>query len=269
MLAQLQSALAEGETSGFHVPSIADFFPQAIFGEGTFYEFNRVQLIRVVATLVLLTVFFIAAKRATLVPNRFQNVIELILDFVRKNVIDEIFGPERGTKYVSMITTIFLTILAFNLTGVIPGLNLAGTALMGVPLLLALWVFFAYWRAGIQQHGFFGYIKANLFPPGIPWPIYFIVAPIELLQILVIRPASLAIRLVANMVAGHIMLVLCFSATQFFVWEAGPALKGFSVLTLGGGFVFTAFELLVAALQAYIFALLAAVYINMSLEEEH
>ncbi|BDZ42961.1 hypothetical protein GCM10025865_22600 [Paraoerskovia sediminicola] len=84
-----------------------------------------------------------------------------------------------------------------------------------------------------------------------------------------IRPASLAIRLVSNMVAGHIMLALCFAATQYFIFEAAPAMKAFGVLTFAGGFVFTLFELLVAALQAYIFALLAAVYVNMSLEEEH
>ncbi|GIJ00153.1 ATP synthase F0 subcomplex A subunit [Sediminihabitans luteus] len=218
---------------------------------------------------MLLTIFVIAANRARLVPNRFQNAIEMILDFVRVNVIEEIMGTERSKKYVKMITTIFLTVLAFNLTGIIPGLNLAGTALIGVPLLLALWVFVAYWVAGIKKHGFGGYLKANLFPPGIPAPIYVIVAPIELLQILIIRPASLAIRLVANMVAGHIMLVLCFSATQFFLIESSGGMKAFGVLTFAGGFAFTLFELLVAGLQAYIFALLAAVYINMSLEEEH
>lgn len=260
-------AAAEGE--GFHAPSIAEFFPEAIFFAGTPFEFNRIQLIRVIATIVLLTVFVIAARRAKLVPGRFQNAIELILDFVRKFIVEDIMGKERARRYVPMITTIFLTILAFNLTGVIPFLNLAGTSVAGVAILLALWVFVAYWAAGIREHGFFGYLRANMFPPGVPAPIYIILAPIELLQILIIRPASLVLRLTANMVAGHIILVLCFAATHYLLLEATPAMKPIAALTFVGAIGVTLFEVFVSLLQAYIFALLASVYINMSLEEEH
>ncbi len=202
-------------------------------------------------------------------PGRFQNAIEILLDFVRVQIVEEIMGKERAKRFVPMITTIFFAILAFNLTGLVPGLNMAGTARVGLPLVLALWVLVTYWAVGIRRHGLGGYLKSNLFPSGIPWPIYIIVTPIELLQILLIRPLSLTIRLVSNMVAGHIMLVLCFAATQYFVFEAAPAMKAFGAFTLAGGLIFMLFELLVAFLQAYIFALLAAVYINMSLEEEH
>jgi F-type H+-transporting ATPase subunit a len=261
--------LAAAEGGGFHAPSIAEFFPEAIFFAGTPFEFNRIQLIRVIATIVLLTVLVIAARRAQLVPGRFQNAIELILDFVRKFIVEDIMGKERARRYVPMITTIFLTILAFNLTGVVPFLNLAGTSVAGVAILLALWVFVAYWAAGIRQHGFIGYLRANMFPPGVPAPIYIILAPIELLQLLVIRPASLVLRLTANMVAGHIILVLCFAATQYLLVEATPALKPIAALTFAGSIGVTLFEVFVAVLQAYIFALLASVYINMSLEEEH
>ena len=71
------------------------------------------------------------------------------------------------------------------------------------------------------------------------------------------------------MISGHLILVLCFSATQFFLFEAGGALKAASVLSLGAGIAFTLFEVLVAALQAYIFTLLSAAYLNMAVEEEH
>jgi F-type H+-transporting ATPase subunit a len=261
--------LAASEGEGFHAPSISEFFPGAIFFAGTPFEFNRIHLIRVVATVVLLTVLVIAARRAKLVPGRSQNMVEMLLGFVRTNIVEEIMGSERARRYVPMITTIFVTILAFNLTGVVPFLNLAGTSVAGVAILLALWVFVAYWAAGIRQHGFFGYLRANMFPPGVPAPIYVILAPIELLQLLVIRPASLILRLTANMVAGHIILVLCFAATQFLLVEAAPALKPIAALTFVGAIAVTLFEVFVAALQAYIFALLASVYINMSLEEEH
>ncbi|GAB3171994.1 F0F1 ATP synthase subunit A [Myceligenerans halotolerans] len=265
-------AAAEGheDAGGFHTPSLSDFFPSAIaFGE-TLFQIDRIWIIRIVATIVLLTVFIVAARRAKVVPGRFQAAVEYLLSFVRVQIGEEIMGKERAKRYVPMLTTIFFTILAFNLTGVIPGLNLAATSRIGVPLLLALWVFVTYWYAGIQKHGLGGYLKANLFPPGVPWPIYFILTPIELLQILIIRPGSLMVRLVANMVAGHIMLVLCFAATQFFLIDsAGTGLMAFGVLTLPAGIFVTLFEILVGFLQAYIFALLAAVYINMSLEEEH
>jgi F-type H+-transporting ATPase subunit a len=222
-----------------------------------------------VATVVLLAVFMVAARRAKVVPGRFQGGVEMLLDFVRKEIAESTLGKEHARRFLPMLTTIFLSILAFNLTGIITGLNLAGTSRIGLPLLLALWVFVTYWYVGIKKHGLGGYLKANLFPPGIPKFVYLIVTPIEVLQLLVVRPASLSIRLAANMIAGHIMLVLCFAATQFFFLEAAPAMKAFGILSLAGGFAFTAFEILVAALQAYIFALLAAVYISLSLEEEH
>ncbi len=261
-------AASEGE-GGFHAPSITDFFPPAILFEGTPFQIDRIWIIRVLATVVLLSVFIVAARRAKLVPGRFQNVIELILDFVRVQVAEQILGKNDAKKFLPMLTTIFLTILAFNLTGLVPGLNLAGSSRIGLPIVLALWVFATYWWVGISKHGLGTYLKNNLFPPGIPPFVYLIVTPIELLQILIIRPASLAIRLAANMIAGHIMLVLCFAATHFFFLEAAPAMKALGFLSLAGGFAFTAFELLVAGLQAYIFALLAAVYISLSLEEEH
>jgi F-type H+-transporting ATPase subunit a len=75
--------------------------------------------------------------------------------------------------------------------------------------------------------------------------------------------------LMANMVSGHLMLALCFSATQYFIFEAVPAMKGFGALTFAGGFIFTLFEVFVATLQAYIFVILTAVYINLSVSKEH
>ncbi|QAY71676.1 ATP synthase F0 subunit A [Xylanimonas protaetiae] len=264
-------AAADGGEGGFHPPSIGDFFPPAILFEGTPFQIDRIWIIRIVATIALLTVFTLAARRAKLVPGRFQAAVEYLLEFVRVQVAEEILGKAHAKRFLPMLTTIFFSILAFNLTSVIPGLNLAGSSRIGIPLLLAVWVFVTYWAVGIRKHGLGGYLKANLFPPSIkdmPF-LYVIVTPIELLQILVIRPASLTIRLVANMVAGHIMLVLCFAATQFFLVDSGGAMKPFGVLTFAGGIFITLFEVLVAFLQAYIFSLLAAVYINMSLEEEH
>jgi F-type H+-transporting ATPase subunit a len=178
-------------------------------------------------------------------------------------------GAERGKKYVAFLTTLFVTIVFFNMTGVIPFLNIAGTSLIGLPIIMALWVYVMYLSDGVRKHGLGGYLKASLFPPGVPWPIYILLTPIEALQVFILRPATLALRLAANMIAGHLLLVLMFAASQYFLFEATGWLKGFTAVTLASGFAFTLFEIFVALLQAYVFTILSAVYINLSLEDEH
>lgn len=218
--------------------------------------------------MVLIAIFVIAARKAKLVPGRGQNVAEMMLDFVRVNIAEETLG-HNARRFLPMLTTIFFAVLAFNITGVIPFLNIASTSLIGMPIVLALWVYVMYLAVGIKKFGVGGYLKNNLFPPGMPKVLYVLVTPIEALQVFVFRPATLALRLTANMIAGHLILVLCFGATHFFLFSAGGALKAMSALSLTAGVAFTLFEILVAALQAYIFTLLSAVYLNMAVEEEH
>ncbi len=226
-------------------------------------------MVRLIAAAVLLILFMTVASRAKLVPGRVQNAIEMVLDFARVQIAEEILGKEKAAPFVPMLTTIFVSIIFFNITGVIPGLNISSTALIGLPLLLAFWVYVVYLSAGVRAQGIGPFLKNNLFPPGAPAFMYVLLTPIEILQVFLLRPATLALRLTANMIAGHIMLALAFAATQFFLFDAAGVLKAFSALSLVGGIAFTLFEVLVAVLQAYIFALLAAVYLNLSLEAEH
>lgn len=255
-------------SDGFHAPSIAEFFPTALFGDGTVVEFNRVLLIRVIAAVALITVFWVVAARAKVVPGRFQATLEFFVDFVRGQIVEPVMGAE-GKRYLPFLTTLFLSIVFFNITGVIPFLNIASTSLIGLPIVMALWVYVMYLSTGVRRHGLGGYLKNSLFPPGVPKPIYILLTPIEALQVFVLRPATLALRLAANMIAGHLLLVLCFAATQFFFFEAAGALKGMGVVTFTAGFAFVLFEIFVALLQAYVFTILSAVYLNMALEEEH
>jgi F-type H+-transporting ATPase subunit a len=260
---------AEGEGGGFHPPSIVDFFPGPFLFEGTLLEFNRMQLVRLVMAVVLVLLFVLAARRAKVVPGKLQSVAEMALSFVKVNIAEDIIGTEKGRKYANFLTTVFVSILFFNISGIIPGLNIAGTSLIGLPMMLALWVYVMYLGAGIRAHGLGGFLKVSLFPPGVPPFLYVLLTPVEFLTVFILRPATLALRLMANMVAGHLMLVLCFGATHYFFFEAVPAMKAFSALTLVGGLAITLFEVFVAALQAYIFVVLAAVYINLSVSEEH
>ncbi|MDT0166960.1 F0F1 ATP synthase subunit A [Actinotalea sp. AC32] len=264
---QLLAATGE-EGGGFHPPSIAEFFPASFLFEGTPFEMNRIILVRLVAAAVVVVLFVLAARRAQLVPGRGQNLAEMGLDFVRVNIAEETLG-HNARRFLPMLTTIFFAVLFMNLTGVVPFLNIASTSLIGMPIVLALWVYVMYIGVGVRKFGVGGYLKNNLLPPGLPKPLYVLVTPIEALQVFLFRPATLALRLTANMIAGHLILVLCFGATHYFLFEAGGALKIASVFGLVAGLAFTLFEVLVAALQAYIFTLLSAVYLNMAVEEEH
>ena len=176
---------------------------------------------------------------------------------------------ESGRRATPVLTVIFFGVFAMNITGVIPFLNIAGTSLIGLPLIMALWVYVMYLGEGMRKHGVGGFLKGNLFPAGVPKPIYILLTPIEFLQVFVLRPATLALRLAANMIAGHMLLVLCFAATHYFFLEASGAIKGVGVLSFTAGLAFMLFEVFVALLQAYVFTILSTVYINLSLEDEH
>ena len=252
----------------FHGPSIDEFFPPAIFFEGTPFEITRIILIRFIAAAVLILLFWIGTRRMRVVPGRFQSVIEMGLDFARVNIAEDLLGKKDGRRFLPLITTIFFTVLFFNLTGVIPFMNISANATIGMPLVLAVVAWLAFMYAGIKKHPG-AFFKNALFPPGVPWPLYIIVTPIEFVSTFILRPVTLTLRLLMNMVVGHLLLVLFFAATWFFFFGLGGWWALFGAGTLAFGFVFTLFELLVAVLQAYVFALLTAVYIQLALADEH
>lgn len=259
--------LAAGDGAGFHGPSLADFFPPAVLFEGTVFEFNRITMVRIIATAVLVLLFWLAARSPRLVPSRGQSLGELAVDFVRTGIAEESLGKEVGRRYAPLLIVIFFGVLAMNITGIIPFLNIAGSSVVGMPLVFALVSYVAFIYAGIKAQGAGHFFKSQLFPPGVPKAIYLILTPIEFLSTFVIRPATLTVRLLANMLAGHLLLVLCFSATNFLFFEASSA--GLSIAgagTLLAGFAFTLFEIFVAVLQAYVFTVLTAVYIQLSVE---
>jgi F-type H+-transporting ATPase subunit a len=202
------------------------------------------------------------------VPGRFQSVVEMGLDFVRVNIAHDLLGRKDGNRFLPILTTLFFMILFMNLTGVIPGLNIAGTSVIAVPLLLALVSYVMFIYAGIKKSPG-NFFRNALMPSGVPWPLYIIIIPLEFLSTFIIRPVTLTLRLLMNMIVGHLMLVLFFSATQFFVFTLGGFWSALGVGTLAFGFVFTLFELFVAFLQAYVFTILSAVYIQLAVAEEH
>lgn len=253
---------------GPEIPTIDEFLPPEIVFAGTPFAMNRIIFVRVLLMVLMLVVLGVSAAKAKLVPGRWQAFVEFGLEYVREKIVYEVMGEERGKRYVPMITTIFFTVFLFNLAGVIPGINIAATATIMMPLVLALWTFVQYWIAATREQGFWHYLKHECVPEGVPAPVLIIVAPMQLIDVVLIRPVSLTVRLFANMMAGHLIVALCFAATQFFLIEAHSMMAAFGVVTLLAGFVMTLFEAFVAYLQAFIFATLSAVYVNLSYPEE-
>lgn len=264
-------AAASSDDGGFHGPSIDDFFPPALLFPGTPFELNRVMLIRVLVVVLLILICWLATRRMKIVPGRGQAAFEAVFMFARKNITYDTLGEERGRKYEPIIMTMFFLVLSMNLTGTIPGLQVATTALIGLPIVLAIisWATFIY--AGMREKGF-RFWKDSVVPSGVPaWLLVFIV-PLEFLSTFIVRPVTLTLRLTMNMIAGHMLLVLCFTATQFFFFTVlanGNLLGLLGIGSFAFGVAFTVLELFIAALQAYVFAVLTAIYIQLAVAEEH
>ncbi|MDQ1127996.1 F-type H+-transporting ATPase subunit a [Microbacterium sp. SORGH_AS 888] len=217
---------------------------------------------------MLIVLFLAATRRMRLVPTRFQSVAEMGLDFVRVNIAHDLLGRKDGNRFLPILTTMFFMILFMNITGIIPFLNIAGTGVIAVPLLLAVVSYVTFIYAGVRKSPK-NFLKNALFPSGVPPVLYIIVTPLEFLSTFIIRPVTLTLRLLMNMIVGHLMLVLFFSATWFFTVTLSGWWTALGVGTLAFGFVFTLFEILVAFLQAYVFTILTAVYIQLAVAEEH
>jgi F-type H+-transporting ATPase subunit a len=263
----LQEAQKPAGEGGMEVPSLDDFFPSPFAFEGShFFELNRLSLVRIVATVVIVLLLWLGARSVRLVPTRGSNVFEMAVEFVHKQIAVEMLGPQAGRRYLPLLATIFFTVLGMNLTGVIPLLNIASTGLVAMPLLLAVISWIAFIVAGIKQHGAGHYFKEALFPAGAPKLVYLILTPVEFLSTFIVRPATLTIRLMANMISGHLLLTTFYLMTNYLLFSATGALKSVAVVSFAGALVFTVFEIFIAALQAYIFALLSAAYISLARE---
>ena len=256
---------------GYVPPALEEFFYDPIIGSGVF-AINRIVLMMLLMTGVLCLVFGLGFRRPQVVPRGLQNVLETGTEFVRTQIADEVIGKKDGRRFAPYLTALFFFILAMNITSIIPGLNLPINGLAALPLLLAVITWVVYNYQGAKSQGLGHYVKGSLFPPGIPGPIYLLVTPIEFVSTFVLRPITLFIRLLANMIAGHLILGLFYSASTYLFlgymdgrwWTAF-----FGVGSFLGAIVFTFFEALVAVLQAYIFTLLTAVYLAGSLEPDH
>ena len=235
-------------------------------GDGTWWEINKVVLIYGFATLFTLLIFFIGGRKKALVPTGMQNMAEMSVEFIEDGIVMETMGKD-GLKYTPYLTSLFFFIFFCNIFEIIPVFQMPATARIALPAFLAIMAYLIYHGAGMRSHGFFGYFKHALIPPGVPVALLPLVALIEFVSKFLVQPFSHTVRLFANLLAGHILLVT-FAILSASLWRA-DWLVVFLPLPVIGVIFFVGFEILVSVLQAYVFTLLTGVYINAAVSHEH
>jgi F-type H+-transporting ATPase subunit a len=238
-----------------------------IWGNGPL-GINKTATIYLWALVATLLLFWLGTrKKDSLVPSGiFQNTAESGVAFVRNQVIMQTMGSD-GLGYLPYLTALFFFIFFSNITEIIPGVQFPANARFGIPIVLALitWVIFNV--VGVVKQGPGHYIKNSLVPPGVPAFLLILVIPIEFISTFLVRPFSLAVRLFANMLAGHLILVT-FATITASLWalKITAIIAPFSFALL---VAMTGFEVLVSFLQAFIFTILTAVYIGGAMHPEH
>ncbi|MGH8885006.1 MAG: F0F1 ATP synthase subunit A [Egibacteraceae bacterium] len=255
-----------GLNDPFVVPPVLELFQfPPIFFEGTPFAVNRTVIITLFACLVGAVALSAAFRNGKVVPSKFQAACEAFVQFIREQIAIEVIGAQ-GVRFVPLLATIFLFVWLNNLFEVIPFVNFPTTSRMALPLFLSLTVYVVFMLLGFKNQGV-RYVKNVAFPPGVPKAFYLIIAPIEFLSTFLIRPVTLAVRLFANMLAGHILLTIVFLAIHAFLFSGKGTPVG--IMALAAAPIAIGFELVVGLLQAYIFTMLTAVYIESSLHAEH
>jgi F-type H+-transporting ATPase subunit a len=210
---------------------------------------------------VLLILFFaLRARKRKLLPTGVDTLVEMVVVFIRDEIVMKTIGEKEGKKYVPYLLTVFFFILGCNMLGLLP-FGAKATGNINVTATMAAISFLVIQVSGILRYGFFGHFK-NLIPPGIPWLLIPVMIPVEIMGMLA-KPFALCIRLFANMAAGHVIIVSLISLIFIFnTLLMAPLAVGFALFI-------SLLEILVALLQAYIFTMLTALFIGMTVHVAH
>jgi F-type H+-transporting ATPase subunit a len=215
----------------------------------------------------LLIIYFLWAYRSPkLVPTRRQWAVETVYGFVRDNLAVDLIGRE-GVRFASYFTVLFCFILLTNLFGIIPFIQFSPNSHIAFPIMLALISYVLFIYVGVRKHGGWGYLKHQVVAPA-PWFVQPLLIPIEILSNFIVRPVTLALRLFANMFAGHMILVV-FILGGFALLDASLWLAPVYLLSWAMTIALTFLKFLIAILQAYVFVILTASYVQAALAEEH
>ena len=248
---------------GFPAPGQQDFKFDTMFTIGAWHV-TKPEVLAILCALVVIVFFWVAFANPKLIPGKMQSLGELAILGVRDQIIRPQLG-KKGDKYLPYIAAMFFWILLCNLIELVPVLQFPVMSRIGFVLPMVLIMYALYWYQGFKTKGFTGYFKSWI--PQVPVFVLPLLILIEVAKYVVIQPVTLAIRLFANMFAGHLLLSIFMVATWYLtsasiglVYAAGSLVMVFFVFLL---------ELLVGLLQAFIFTTLISSYLADSLEYHH
>ncbi len=250
---------------GYQAPSISNFYFKPLFTIGGI-QFTKPILIMVLSLVIILALFGAAFRRPKLVPRGVQNLGEFAVLQVR----DQILRPQLGSKgdrYLPFLVSLFFFIYFMNIFELIPVFQFPATSKYAFPLGLTLVVWVTYLAIGIKNQGPVGYFRNMAVPSGAPWWILPLLSPIELFSNIFVRPFTLSIRLFANMLSGHLLL-LVFSLGAWYLLSLSIGLV-FAAASLAVFLLVFLLEVLITLLQAFIFTTLTAYYISDALAPAH
>jgi len=247
---------------GFPAPGLNSFNFKPIFSIGSF-DFTKPMLLALICMVIVVGFFAFAFAKPKLVPGKVQLVGEIGYNLVARSIAREVIG-KRGDKYVPFLTSLFFFVWIMNLMSIIPFAQFPVASRIAYPAALALLVWITYMYLTFKHNGFKGGVKNLVWIDGVSKPMVPLIVFLEFLQNVITRPITLALRLWANMFAGH-MLIIIFSVACWYmltpsVFALFSAASGVMAVAL------TAFEVLIQFLQAYIFTLLASLYIQGAVE---
>jgi F-type H+-transporting ATPase subunit a len=248
---------------GFPAPDTTIFDYQSLWEftvAGITFHVTKPMLLVVLVAATVIIWFVLAFRKAKIVPRGIQNVSEYGYLFVRDGIARDTIGKE-GDKFVPLLFSFFFFIWLLNFLGVLPFAQVPSTARFAIPVAFALLVYILWVPLGVKRQGAGAFFKGMTMPKDVPVAMYVLLIPIEILSNFIVRPFTHAVRLFANMFAGH-LLIVTFSVAAWYLLS--PSVIG--VIGSAASFTvtvgLTGFEMLIQALQAYVFTLLAAVYIN-------
>ena len=246
------------------------FFWEPFLFEDTPFAINRVVVLMILGSIVTMAFFLAGSRRGSLVPKGIRGIAETAYLFVRNQIAIDMMGPKEGARYAPYLVTVFFFIFFMNLMEIVPGINFPVTSRMAIPAALAVLTYIIFNVAGMIRQGPLKYFKNTVVLPGVPVIIQPLMILIEIFSTFIFRPLTLAIRLFANMMAGHVLLTIFFLFSADFV--ALDITLPLGILTALIASVLILFELLVITIQAYIFTMLTAFYIREAVhghDEEH
>jgi len=259
-------SLVSAAPSDYTAPGVEEFW-QPLFGTGGPFAITRPILLAVVSVVLIRWFLLATTRKKALVPGRGQMMTEAVYGLVRNGIAKDLIGSKEFLKFVPLLFSLFIIILVNNIFGVLPPFSYPTYGRIAFPIALSLIVWIVFHVVGMRRHGVIGYWK-SLVPSGLPKAMIPPIFLLELITDLFTRPVTLALRLFGNMFAGHILIVLFISGGWYMLTNGG-------ILVVAGGvtwifaLVMTLFELLVEFLQAYVFTLLAALYIGGAIADEH